>query len=78
MADTENKAVQQNTPTATTKGEQPTVEEHAAELKLEAWQFEGLRVKEDWPEGTRISRAKFEEKLEAWLTGDTDGNLEGA
>ena len=66
------------TPPAQSKAEQPTVEEHAAELKLEAWQFEGLRVRENWPEGFRISRAKFEAALQGWLEGDTDSNLEGA
>lgn len=43
---------------------QPTVEEHAAELKTDPFFFAFAKAFNRWPEMLRMSRADFEKKID--------------
>lgn len=59
-----------------TKGEKPpnpTIEEHARNLGTPAWALAGVKVRERWAEGQRVTEATFKAAVEKFLKSPTDG-----
>lgn len=56
--------------------ELPTVEALAETTNTPAWALAGLRVREGWPIGFKVSEAEYLSALERFLTGPTNGPSE--
>ncbi|PZA07789.1 MULTISPECIES: hypothetical protein [unclassified Meiothermus] len=54
----------------------PTIEEHAKTLGTPAWALAGVKVRERWAEGQRVTEAAFRAAVERFLKGPTDGRVE--
>ena len=52
-----------------------TIEQHAARLKVPAWQAAALKARKGWPVAKRISQADYKSALDAMLKGHTDGSV---
>lgn len=48
-----------------------TIEAHAAALGVPAWQFAGIKARQQWPQGKQVTRAEFQKALTEWLNGPT-------
>lgn len=51
----------------------PTIEEHAQNLGTPAWALAGVKIRERWAQGQRVTEATFRAAVERFLKSPTDG-----
>ncbi len=51
-----------------------TIEEHAVALSVDGATMAGLKVRQRWARGQRVTKAAFDKALNAFLTGSSDAS----